>query len=52
MLRIRQKKTLQKFSSVHAGFHNHFNQDRPLISRERYKAQRPAVLAEWKTHAG
>jgi transposase-like protein len=29
MLRFRRMKTLQKFSSVHAAFHNHFNQDRP-----------------------
>jgi len=40
MRRFRQMKTLQKFSSVHAAFHNHFNQDRHLISRETYKAQR------------
>jgi hypothetical protein len=52
MLRIRQMKTLQKFSSVHAAFHNHFNQDRHLISRETYKAQRSAALAEWQTLAG
>ena len=52
MLRFRQMKTLQKFSSVHAAFHNHFNQDRHLISRETYKAQRSAALAEWKTLAG
>ena len=52
MLRFRQMKTLQKFSSVHAAFHNHFNQDRHLISRETYKAQRAAALAEWKTLAG
>lgn len=45
MLRFRQVKTLQKFSSVHAAFHNHFNQDRHLISRETYKAQRSAALA-------
>ena len=51
MLRFRQMKTLQKFSSVHAAFHNHFNQDRHLISRETYKAQRSAALAEWKTLA-
>ncbi|WP_366927747.1 DDE-type integrase/transposase/recombinase, partial [Brevundimonas sp.] len=48
MVRFRQMKTLQKFSSVHAAFHNHFNQDRHLISRETYKAQRSAALAEWK----
>ena len=33
MLRFRQMKTLQKFSSVHAAFHNHFNQERHLVSR-------------------
>lgn len=48
MVRFRQMKTLQKFSSVHAAFHNHFNQDRHLVSRETYKAQRSAALAEWK----
>ncbi len=52
MLRFRQMKTLQKISSVHAAFHNHFNRDRHLISRETYKAQRSAALAEWKTLAG
>jgi putative transposase len=51
MLRFRQMKTLQKFSSVHATFHNHFNQDRNLIGRETYTAQRSAALAEWKTLA-
>ena len=52
MLRFRQMKTLQKFSSVQAAFHNHFNQDRHLISRETYKAQRAGALSEWKTLAG
>lgn len=51
MLRFRQMKTLQKFSSVHAALHNRFNQDRHFISRETYKAQRAAALAEWKTLA-
>ncbi len=32
--RFRRLKSLQKFASVHASFHNHFNQDRHLISRE------------------
>ena len=49
MLRFRRMKTLQKFSSVHAAFHNHFNQERHLVSREHYKAQRSAALAEWKS---
>ena len=48
MLRFRQMKTLQKFSSVHAA---DFNQDRHLISRETYKARRSAALAEWQTLA-
>ena len=52
MLRLRQMKTLQKLSSVHAAFHNHFNQDRHLISRETYRVQRLAALAGWKTLAG
>ena len=40
MLRFRQMHTLQKFSSVHASVHDHFNQERHLISRQDYKAQR------------
>jgi putative transposase len=49
MLRFRQMKSLQKFSSVHASVHNHFNQERHLTSREIYKANRSAALAEWRT---
>ena len=45
-------KKLQKFSSVHAALNNHFSYNRYLISREIYKAQRSAALAEWKTLAG
>ena len=52
MLRFRQMKTLQKFSSVHAAFHNHFNQDRHLISRDDYKTRRSVALAEWQSLAG
>lgn len=51
MLRIRQMKTVQRFSSVHAAFHNHFNKDRHLISRETYKSRRSSALAEWQTLA-
>jgi putative transposase len=49
MLRFRQMKSLQKFSAVHAAFHNHFNKDRHLTERESFKAQRSAALAEWKS---
>jgi putative transposase len=52
MLRFRRMKTLQKFSSVHASVHNHFNQDRHLISRNDYRARRSAALAEWKSLMG
>jgi putative transposase len=48
MLRFRRMKTLQKFSSVHASFHNHFNQDRHLISRNDYKIRRSATITERK----
>ncbi len=33
LLRFRQMKTLQKFASVHANVHNHFNSERHLIDR-------------------
>jgi putative transposase len=48
MLRFRRMKTLQQFASVHASFHNHFNQERHLVSRETYKGRRSAALAEWR----
>lgn len=47
MLRLRQMKSLQKFASVHANLHNHFNQERHLVARLEYKARRTAALAEW-----
>jgi putative transposase len=49
MLRFRQMKALQKFASVHASFHNHFNAERHLISRQLYKERRSAALAEWQS---
>jgi putative transposase len=51
MLRFRRMKTLQKFSSVHASVHNHFNQERHLTSRQTYKQNRSAALAEWRSLA-
>ena len=44
-------KTLQKFSSVHAQVHNHFNQERHLVTRQVYKQRRSAALAEWRALA-
>jgi putative transposase len=42
-------KTLQKFSSIHAQVHNHFNQERHLVDRDVYR--RSAALVEWRTLA-
>ncbi len=51
MARFRRMHTLQKFSAVHASFHNHFNQDRHLTDRDQFKHRRSAALAEWRTLA-
>ena len=51
MLRFRQMKALQKFASVHATFHNHFNSERHLVSRDIYRKRRSAALVEWKNLA-
>ncbi len=48
MLKFRRMKSLQKFASVHASFHNHFNAERHLIDRQTYKHRRCAALAEWQ----
>ena len=52
MQRFRSMKTLQKFSSVHAQVHNHFNQERHLVSREIYRERRAAALAAWQSVMG
>ena len=52
MLRFRRMKTLQKFTSVHASVHNHFSQERHLISRDLYRLRRSAALAEWRIVMG
>jgi putative transposase len=44
-------KTLQKFSLVHAQVHNHFNQERHLVTRDVYKQRRSSALAEWRALA-
>uniref|UniRef100_UPI00140D8224 IS6 family transposase n=1 Tax=Altererythrobacter segetis TaxID=1104773 RepID=UPI00140D8224 len=49
MLRFRQMKSLQKFASLHANVHNHFNLERHLVDRETYKTRRSAALAEWQS---
>ncbi len=48
MLRFRRMRSLQKFASVHASVHNHFNQERALCSRQNFKLNRAAALLEWR----
>ncbi len=49
MLRFRRMSCLQKFASVHANVHNHFNLERHLTDRQTYKTRRLAALAEWQS---
>ena len=51
MLRFRQMKALQKFTSVHASLHNHVGSERHLLDRQTYKQRRSAALAEWRALA-
>jgi putative transposase len=48
MQRFRRMRSLQKFVTVHASVHNHFNQERTLYSRDNFKLNRSAALAEWR----
>ncbi len=49
MQRFQQMKSLQKFASVHASFHNHFNSERHLVGRQTFKHRRSAAMAEWQS---
>jgi putative transposase len=48
MQRFRSMRSLQKFVAVHASVHNHFNLERHLYSRDNFKLNRAAALAEWR----
>jgi putative transposase len=48
MLRFRRLRSLQKFASVHASILNLFNSERSLYSRQNFKRNRVAALAEWR----
>ncbi len=48
MAKFRYVKTLQKFASIHAMIHNHFNHDRHLNRRYIFKQNRAVALAEWR----
>jgi putative transposase len=48
MLRFRRMRSLQKFAAVHSSVHNHFNLERHLNQRDRFKESRQNALAEWR----
>ena len=48
MARFKSERTLQKFTSIHASVHNHFNHQRHLNRRDMFKQARAASLAEWR----
>jgi putative transposase len=48
MLSFRRMRSLQKFVAIHGSVHNHFNQERHLYSRDRFKLNRAAALSEWR----
>ena len=48
MAKFRSAKSLQKFASIHASIHNHFNLERHLYDRQSFKINRAAALAEWR----
>jgi len=45
-------KSLQKFASVQANIHNHFNQERHCVDCKTYKECRSAALVEWRQVMG
>ena len=48
MQRFRSMRSLHKFASVHASVCNHFNKERALYSKDNFKLNRAAALAEWR----
>jgi putative transposase len=48
MQRYRRMKSLQKFASIHASLHNHFNSERHLVDCLTFKNRRSAAWAEWQ----
>jgi len=48
MPRFRRMRSLQKFTAVHSSVCNLFNQECSLSSRQTFKQNRAAALAEWR----
>ena len=45
MLRFQRMRSLQKFDALQGSVHNHFNQERTLVSRQAFKDRRADALA-------
>jgi hypothetical protein len=48
MSRFRRMRSLQKFVSIHSSVYNHFNFERHISTRIRFKQKRDAALREWR----
>ena len=48
MSRFRRMRSLQKFASIHSSVYNHFNHQRNIENRARFKSLRDAALLEWR----
>ena len=48
MLRFRRMRSLQKFATMHSSVHNHFNHQRNIETRTRFKQLRNAALLQWR----
>ena len=48
MSKLRSAESLQKFASIYSSIHNHFNQECHFYSRQNFKLNRSAALAEWR----
>ena len=48
ILKFRRLRSLQKFVSIHASVHNHFNHECHQNNRATFKLQRTTALTEWQ----
>ncbi|CAN0359416.1 unnamed protein product [Scytosiphon promiscuus] len=48
MSRFRRMRSLQKFVSIHSSVYNHFNHQKNIESRVRFKSLRDVALFEWR----
>ena len=48
MLRFRRMRSLQKLAAMHSSVHNHFNHQRNIETRTRFKQLRNAALLQWR----